>query len=97
MKRKPHIDQKHIKVKLEDADKDRIVKGPEIDPIVGTVVSTTIEEEEITIMMIEIIGPTTEIGIGQEMAMEIGEMMVKIIEEVIIDRIMVTKGTETEV
>ena len=57
-------------------------------------VSTTIGEEEIIIItiMIGIIGPTIEIEIGQEMAMEIGEMMDN--EEIIIDRIMVTKGTE---
>ena len=59
-------------------------------------VSTTIGEEEITIIkiMVGIIGPTIEIEIGQEMAIEIGEMIAKIIEGIIIDRIMVTKGTE---
>ena len=47
-------------------------------------VSTTIGEEEITVItiMIGIIGPIIEIEIGQEMAMEIGEMMGKIIEEI---------------
>ena len=62
-------------------------------------VSTTMGEEEIIIIkiMIGIIGPTIEIKIGQEMAMEIGEMMGKITEEVIIDRVIVIKGTEIEV
>ena len=64
--------------------------------IVETMVSTTIGEEEITIITIEITGPTIEVEIDQEMAMEIGEMMGKIIEETIIERI-VTKGTEIEV
>ena len=74
-------------------DKDRIVRGSGIDLIVETVVSTTIEEEEITIITIEITDPTIEVEIGQEMTMEIGEMMAKIIEETTIDRI-VTKGIE---
>ena len=78
-------------------DKDRTVTGPRIDPVVGTVVSTTIGEEEITIITIGIIGPTIEIEIGQEMAIEIGEITGKFTEEIIIDRIMVTKGTEIEV
>ena len=55
-------------------------------------ISTTTGEEEVTIMITEIIGPTTEIEIGQEMGMEIGEMMDKTIEEITMDRIMVTKG-----
>ena len=59
-------------------------------------VSTTIEEEEITIITIEITDPTIEVEIGQEMAMEIGEMMAKIIEKTTMDRI-VTKGIEIEV
>ena len=80
-------------------DKDRTVIGPGIDPIVGTMVSTTIGEEGITIItiMIGTIGPTTEMEIGQGMPMEISEMMDKIIEEIIIHRIMVAKGTEIEV
>ena len=77
-------------------DKDRIGIGPGIDLTVETVVSTTIEEEEITIIRIEITGTTIEVEIGQEMAMEMGEVMDKIIEETIIDRI-VTKGIEIEV
>ena len=48
--------------------------------------------------MIGIIDTTIELEIGQEMAMEIGEMMSlkkdKITEDIIIDRIMVTKGIE---
>ena len=60
-------------------------------------ISTTTGEEEITIMITEIIGPTIEIEICQEMGMEIGEMMDKTIEGIIVDRIMVTKGIETEV
>ena len=48
--------------------------------------------------MIGIIDPTVELEIGQEMPMEIGEMMGlitgKITEGIIIDRIMVTKVTE---
>ena len=48
--------------------------------------------------MIGIIDPTIELEICQEMAMEIGEMMSlitgKITEGIIIDRIMVTKGTK---
>ena len=56
-------------------------------------VNTTIGEEEITIITIEITDPTIEVEIGQEMAMEIGEMMAKIIEEIIIDRIVI-KGIE---
>ena len=59
-------------------------------------VSTIIGEEETTTITIETIGPTIEVEIGQEMTMEIGEMMGKITEEIIIDRI-VTKGTEIEV
>ena len=51
--------------------------------------------------MIGIIDPTIELEIGQEMAIEIGEMMSlitgKITEWIIIDRIMVTKGTEIRV
>ena len=62
------------------ADKDRTVIGPGIDLTVGTVVSTTIGEEEIIIItiIIGIIDPTIEIEIGQGMAMEIGEMTGKI-------------------
>ena len=59
-------------------------------------VSKTIGEEEITIIPIEITGPTIEVEIGHKMAMKIGEMMAKIIEEAILDRI-VTKGIEIEV
>ena len=59
-------------------DKDRIVIGPGIDPIVETVMNITIEEEEVIIITIEIRGPTTEIEIGQEMGMEIGEKWTKL-------------------
>ena len=78
-------------------DKDRIVIGPGIDPIVETAVNITIEEQEVIIITIEITGPTTEVEIGQEMDMEIGEIIARIIGEIIMDRIMVTKGIETEV
>ena len=60
-------------------------------------INITIEEEEVIIITIEITGPTTEVEIGQEMGMEIGEIMDKTKEEIIMDRIMVTKGIETEV
>ena len=51
--------------------------------------------------MTEIIDQTIELEIGQEMGMEIGEMISlitgKITEGIVIDRIMVPKGTEIEV
>ena len=59
-------------------------------------VSTTTGEEDITITTTEITGPTIEVEIGQDMAMERGEMVVKIIEETIIDRT-AAKGIEIEV
>ena len=61
---------KYIKVEIEDADRGRVAINPGIVPTVGTMFSTTTEEEEVTIMITEIIGPTTEIEIGQEMGME---------------------------
>ena len=84
-------------VEIEDADKDRIIKGPGVDPLVETAINITMEEEEVIIITIEITGPTTEVEICQEMGMEMGEIMDKTIEEIIMDRIMVTKGIETEV
>ena len=59
-------------------------------------VKTTTKEEEIAIITKEITGPTIKAEIGQEIVMEIGEMMVKTIEGTTIDRT-VTKGTEIEV
>ena len=82
---------------MENADKERTVIGPGIDPIVETTVNITIEEEEVIIITIGIIGPSTEVEIGQEIGMEIGEIVARIIEEIIMDRIMVIRCIETEV
>ena len=99
-RRETQYRQKSIKLDTEDTVKDRTIIGPEIDPTVEIVVNIIIEEEEI-IIMIGITDPTIELEIGQEMAMEIGEMMGLIIdnitEGIIIDRKMVTKGIEIEV
>ena len=110
---KPNIGHKSIKLKIEVTDKDRIVTGPGIDPTVGTMVNTTIKEGEIITIIIVIteiiVGLETETVM--EMAIEemigmivdqtIGEMMVlitgKIMEGIIIGKIMGTKGTEIEV
>ena len=70
----------------------------ETGPIVKKGIIPTTEVEETFITLTEVIGPTIEIEVDQEItAMEIAieEVIIpKTIEEIIIDKTMVTKGTE---
>ena len=82
--------------------KDRKAIGPGIGLTAEIAVNTTIiEGEEIT--MIEITDPIIELGVGQEMVMEMvieemtGMTVDQIMEETISGRTMVRKGIEIEV
>ena len=82
-------------------DRDKIIFiGSDIGPIAEIEVNPITEEEE-TSNITEIIDPTIELGVDQEMAMgmdmDIEAITVdKIIEETIIDKITETKGIEIE-
>ena len=69
----------------------------ETGPIVKIGINPTIEVEETFITITQVIGPTIEIEVDQEITgMEIaigGAIIPKIIEEIITDKIMVIKGT----
>ena len=70
----------------------------EIGPIVNTEINPTVEVEETFNTMTEVIGPIIETEVDQEiMGMAIvieGAIIPKAIEQIIIDKTMVTKGTE---
>ena len=78
---------------------DKITIGPEIGLIAGTVTRIIIQEEEITLVIevvIEAIGPITEIVVGLEREITI-EMGTATIIDQTIEGTIVTKGIETEV
>ena len=78
---------------------DKITIGPEIGLIAGTITRIIIEEEEITLVIevvIETIGPITEIVVGPEREITIA-MGTGTITDQTIEGTIVTKCIETEV
>ena len=102
-RRKPSIDQEYIRVEIEDTVINRTAIGPGIGLTAEIVVNTTIIEREELITMIEITDPIIELGVGQEIVMEMvikemtGMTVDQVIEETISDSTMETKGTEIKV
>ena len=78
--------------------KDKIAMHIETGPIVKIGIIPTTQAEETFITIGEVIGPTIEIEVDQEITgMEIaieGAIIPKAMEEIIIDKTMVIKGTE---
>ena len=87
-----------IRIEVEVAHKDKITMNIETGPIVAIGKIPTTEVEETFITITEVIGPTIEIEVDQEITgMEIaieGATIPRAIEEIIIDKTMVTKGIE---
>ena len=77
--------------------KDKVTMNIETGPIVEIGINPTIEVEETFNTITEVIGPTIEIEVDQEiidMEIAIGEAIIpKTIEEIIIDKTMVIQGT----
>ena len=96
----PNIDPWYIKIEIEDAHKDKATMSIEIGPIVK-IGTNPIEVEEISSTTTEVIGPTIGIEVDQgiiDMEIITGEAtMPRTIEEIIIDRTMVIKGTGIEI
>ena len=77
---------------------DKKIIGPR-KGLTAEIMLSIIEEEEI--ITIEVTGPIIELGLDQEMAMEIEEMtgliIDKVTKETVLGKSMVTKDTEIEV
>ena len=90
----------YIRIEIEDNHKDKATMSIEIGSIVK-IGTNPIEVEEISSTIIEVIGPTLGIEVDQgTIGMEIvtGEaIMPRTIEEIIIDRTMVIKGTGIQI
>ena len=87
-----------IRIEVEVTHEDKITMNIEIGPIVKIGIIPTTEVEKIFNTVTEVIGPIIEIEMDQEITgMEIaieGAIIPKAIEEIIMDRTMVTKGRE---
>ena len=94
-----NIGPEFTKVETEVAVIDKITIGPEIGLIVGTITKIIMEEEETTMaieVVIETIGPTTEIAVGP-LTETIIEMGIGTTIDQTIEGMIVTKDMETEI
>ena len=96
----PNIDLQYIRIEIEDAHKDKATMSIEIGHIVK-IGTNPIGVEEIFSTTTEVIGPSIGIEVDQGIIgieLVTGEaIMPKTIEEIIIDRTMITKGIGIEI
>ena len=95
IRKNPSTNQEYIRVETEDAVIDRIIIDPGKGHIAEILLSTIEEEESI---LTEVTGLIIELGVDQEMIMEIegmtGLITDKATEENISDKIVVSKDIE---